>query len=93
MNSSEYHKRKLSEALKAEDLAKKVCKSCGGDGYIDDTTYDRCGIEVSCSKCYATGLPEEKLIEIVNKALKFYKKWPAVWMLLYGVKQIDLSVI
>lgn len=66
--------RELAKAKERARLAKEQCTSCSGKGWYCDSTYDRSGEDVSCSRCHGTGLPEKRVAEIISDALAPYRK-------------------
>lgn len=51
---------RLVHAL-ASTTEQRGCRSCSGKGWLLDTTYDRSGEEVRCTKCYGTGMTQEAI--------------------------------
>lgn len=58
----------LERRLSAARKAVANCLSCRGAGWFDDTTYDRCGVVVKCRVCHGSGLPEDKVQQIIDAA-------------------------
>lgn len=64
--------KQLAAAKKAEKDA--VCQSCGGKGWLLDSTYDRCGANVSCGRCFGTGFGAPAVSKIIDKAFSKLRK-------------------
>lgn len=66
--------RDLAKAKEREHLKKEQCTSCSGKGWYCDSTYDRSGEDVICSRCHGTGLPDTRVAEIIREAFAPYRK-------------------
>lgn len=53
---------------------KSKCKSCDGKGFLLDTTYDRSGELVECTKCYGTGRAQEAIYRLLVAQRKEARK-------------------
>lgn len=61
--------------LKAKEAKAQIqCASCDGQGSFLDTTYDRGGAETQCSKCFGTGLPADRVRQIIRDAFAPYRR-------------------
>jgi len=74
METVEQLERKLAEAKRRKKLDAERCSGCRGDGWFDDTTYDRGGVLVKCNTCRGTGLPKPKVEVLIADALAPYVK-------------------
>ncbi|MEP5758258.1 MAG: hypothetical protein ABJ327_02895 [Litoreibacter sp.] len=68
-------RRRLSEAEAREAKALTHCQACNGDGFYEDSTYDRCGAAVRCCRCHGTGFPEKRIAKILADAFAPYEQW------------------
>lgn len=66
--------KELAEAKRREKLEKEHCPACQDKGWICDSTYDRCGVDVSCDACHGSGLSRSKVAEIIRNAFAPYRK-------------------
>jgi DnaJ-class molecular chaperone len=57
-----------------EAKAQIQCATCDGQGHFLDTTYDRTGAETQCQKCFGTGLPADRVRQIINDAFAPYRR-------------------
>ena len=61
--------------LKQEEAKAKIqCSLCDGKGFYLDTTYDRTGAECQCERCFGTGLPDDKVRQIIKDAFAPYRR-------------------
>lgn len=81
----------LAAAKERERLASERCIACHGKGWICDTTYDRTGQDVQCDRCHGSGLPRDKVQEIIRSAFARYRAdapaqsgQEAVWLIRKG---------
>lgn len=67
--------RRLAAARKREaDLATTHCLHCSGEGWFQDTTYDRTGTWVTCRHCYGTGWPAGRVRQVFDAAFAKHVK-------------------